>query len=158
DEHEVAALARLLLVVGHELRRSPDVPLVEPVTDDPIHADHHGLLHAVGDHDPDLRRPIPSRRLGHLEPPHARALRSRASSRSLRTVSRRARSRLAAASLYGSWACPVVFWSLSFHTASLSSVSSRKSSSGLMSRSFDTRDPFSAMASAPSRALRLARH
>src|SRR6266545_116807 len=50
---QVALAGRVLLVVGLEPGRPPDRLPVQAVLADVLDLDHHGLVHLVGDHDPD---------------------------------------------------------------------------------------------------------
>src|SRR5690606_27607217 len=53
DADLVAHLALVVLVVGLELLRPPDVLLVQRVLDQGLHGDHDGLVHLVADDDAD---------------------------------------------------------------------------------------------------------
>src|SRR5262245_6849360 len=97
DLDGVADLAVVRLVVGHELRLPPDVPLVELVADDPVDPDDDRLVGLVRHDHAGLRRPPPDDLLRHDAFP----------SRSRRTVSSLARSRRASPIFRGSVDWPV---------------------------------------------------
>src|SRR5262245_8791228 len=126
DLDRVPDLAVVGLVVGHELGLPPDVPLVELVPDDPVHAHDDRLVGLVRHDDPRLGRPPPDDVLRHDAFP----------SRSRRTVSSRASSLLASPILSGSVACPVPRCTFIFQIPARRSASSLAKVAGSMSRNF----------------------
>src|SRR5204863_7079289 len=58
DAHRIADLGAVLLVMRLELAREAHDALVDRVSPQSLHADHHGLVHLVGDHASDLGSPL----------------------------------------------------------------------------------------------------
>src|SRR6266542_4274554 len=162
DQHPVADLAPIGLVVGLELLGPSHDPLVAGVAVHALDEDHAGLGHLVAHHHalsrllvrhlcscysfpwaPGLRHAVPRRDLTlacsfaprpPLPPGVGYALRPMLSSRSRRTVFALARSRRARPTRAGLFATPMARWSLRLNSSSVRSLTFCSSSSLCISR------------------------
>src|SRR2546426_1832458 len=158
DQHAVADLARVGLIVSLELLRPPHDPFVARVAVDALDQDHAGLGHLVAHHHALSRllhvryvlsspntgaravaTPVPRRILAlacSFTPRLAAGYRLRPmfSSRSLRTVFARPRSRRAWPTRAGFLATPIASWSLRLKSSSVRSLTFCSRSSVSISR------------------------
>src|SRR5213593_24439 len=158
DHHAVADLARVGLIMSLELLRPPHDPFVARVAVDALDQDHAGLGHLVAHHHALSRllhvryvlsspntgaravaTPVPRRILAlacSFTPRLAAGYRLRPmfSSRSLRTVFARARSRRAWPTRAGFLATPIASWSLRLKSSSVRSLTFCSRSSVSISR------------------------